>query len=874
MTDMYNKDYANDILRKLKQKIISENPDAIDALDAFADEEPAAAGETVIEEIDFFEAEEREEQEEQDPPPVTEEEETTAPIDVFSSQENPDEEEIEASFEEVKEDAFDLLQDFDGFQDMEESEEREQDAFGEVEEPEEEQEEEFWEAEREEDIEEEEWEDEDDIAPWDVLPEREESFSSAPSDEIADDLVEDVTEEIPAVSVEDIPSDGEENAEEVIETEVISFEEIPQDPQKEQEPAFDDDNFSPIVFSKKQRKLVDDPEGAVVVQTGEEQTDMLKRPLPRGQKIARSFFVNKEDSPEKGDENRGNIAITAWRSLSHHTRWTFGLMVIMAAFTLFIGLLECIPALRGLIFPFEVEENINRGAMLLDGGCLAVCLLLYLPAIIQSVKRLRDGIFDGEFCTAALALFAMVYQVLCGALHREWFFICFPFAFLLTLSQLGRFFMALAVQNNAEICLNSHLGTTAVLRRASDMPEVKAALADSEFTHHMVMSTAKFTDTNAFLTRLEKEHISSRYNWISMAGGILMGVIAMIFAYVYGSSHAIGSGLAVLCATFPLSIYLVHHWSFYRLSRELKNANMTVAGESAVYEVANADVVCLRDADAFPSSHVKLGQIKLCEDKRLDLLFVRLRALFATLGGPLNGIFSVSGDEVDRPISVNVTEITDDGITAIVDGETLSVGKGSYMAQKGIAFMYDADDETVIRNLDSPIMFVATGGVSSAKLYLRYKISEAFESYVRRLNRAGIGMIVRTCDPFITAEMIDRLSCLEKGSVGVVRSTAGGKIATDALTGAVVGYGTKPQTIYQTRFLFSAYRRMQQSLPWLSLVSIPLFGVLCALSVAAGAVTLPLMVVLYQIIGAIPALCIIEAVLRKYTMGDKRNNDK
>ena len=90
------------------------------------------------------------------------------------------------------------------------------------------------------------------------------------------------------------------------------------------------------------------------------------------------------------------------------------------------------------------------------------------------------------------------------------------------------------------------------------------------------------------------------------------------------------------------------------------------------------------------------------------------------------------------------------------------------------------------------------------------------------------------------------------------------------LSGGLIGYGTKPQTLYESRFLFSAYRRMQKSLPWVSMASIPLCGVLCALSAAAGAVALPLMAILYSILGALPALFVIEAVLRKYNMGDKK----
>ena len=870
MADMYNKDYANDILRKLKQKIISENPEAVDALDAFAEEGAGEeSGETIIEEVSLFDIEpEDEEDSEQEAGNLPEEDQA------------PEEEEDSLQEEMQSSPAVDIFdEEEDGFEDEDES-----------------QEDMIWETvpdadedapEVEDDSPVAEQERDDDIAPWDITPtfeeeqtkEEQESLpvpeetpkkpkskgrkKKSPQKELPEE--EPIEEDLPAL-----------RQEEILEESVVDLplEEAP-GAEEDAEASIEDQSVPSFVLAKKKRKIADDPEESVLVQKSEKQIDVLKRPLPRGQKVTRSSFFYQEkigSSPE--EEDKSNNSITAWRSLVGRAGWTLAALVVMVVLTLFSAALECIPGVKSIIFHVSSTETLNQLAMLLDSGCLLIGLLLFLPAIIQSVKRIRDGVFDGELATAAVAFLAFVYQLVSALVGGELFFVCFPFLFLVTASQFGRLCMAVALRNSAEICLNSHLGTTAVLRRASDLPEVQEALAESSAEHHVVMSTAKFDNPDAFLARLEKEYISSRYNWISLLGIAIVGIIAFAFAYIYQSPHALGNGLAVLGAAFPLSLFVVHHWSFFRLSRELRAVNMTVAGEAAVHELANADVVCLRDVDAFPPAQIKLTNIKLCDDKRLDLLFLRLNALFATLGGPLNGLFTVSGKNVTRPVQVSITEINPDGITAMVDGDCLVVGKGAYMAQKGIAFMYDARDEYHFRCVDAPIMFVATNGVSSAKVYLKYRMSEAFENYVRRLSRLGISVVIRTADPFITPRMIDHLSCLEKGTAGVVRSTVEAKIVKDALSSGLIGYSVKPQELYKTRFLFSAYRRMQKYLPWLSLAGIPLCGVLCALSVAAGSITLPLMIVLYQLLGTIPALCIVEAVLRKYNMGDKHHNDK
>lgn len=854
MADMYNKDYADDILRKLKQKIIEENPDAVDTLDAFADEAPPTdQGEEPEDgqDIDF----DGDNQEDED---IEDEDGESTPIDVMDG-------ELE----------------FDGFDEEDESD------FA---------------------------EDSEDIAPWDVV----QTDTQEPTDDtsvqeeaVAEEQSESVSQEevvftdgeesdnAPFVSVLDVPQDkAEESEQDLIEqpasekTESTTVEDIPSeesiamletDAEEEQQAAEQAQDASPeedilatFASLKRKPKILKDPEESVVVQNTDEQTDVLKRALPRGQKSVSSFFLHTKGTSEQNRDNaqeggNSNRSITAWRDLLRHSRYTFVALVLTALLTLFIGCVECVPALRKVLFSFA-DNGGDNAAMLMSCGCLFACLLAFVPAGIQSVKRLSNGVADTEFVTACVAVLALLYQLIQGLVGKNSVFICFPFAFLLTCCQASRLFMCLAAQNSAEICLNSRNGTTAVLRRVSDLPDVKEAVTESEFDHHVVMSTAKLKDTNPFLARLEKEHISSRYNWISVVGAVAIGIISAVFSGIYQSPSPLGKGLAVLASAFPLSIYLIHNWSFYRLSKELKNAKMTVAGESAVHELANADVLCLKDVDAFPTENIKLTHIKLCEDKRFDMIFLRLNALFGVLGGPLNGLFSVSGEHLDGHLSVEMEDITPDGISARINGESILVGKGAYMVQKGVSFMYDAEDEILLQNPETPIMFVSCGGVSSAKIYLRYKMSETFESYVRHLSRMGISVILRTADPNISAQMIDRLSCLEKGSVGVVRTGIGVKTQTDALSEGIVGYGTKPQALYQTRFLFAAYGRMQQSLPWVSLAGIPLCGALCAISVAAGAVALPLMVVLYQLLGFIPTLCIIEAVLRKYTIGDNKND--
>ena len=424
---------------------------------------------------------------------------------------------------------------------------------------------------------------------------------------------------------------------------------------------------------------------------------------------------------------------------------------------------------------------------------------------------------------------------------------------------------------SAEILLASQGGTTAVLRRCTDMPEVAASLAASKQTYEKVLSTARFSNREEFFARLRNVYVSSRANLVGFIMSFVCGLAVAVFLACNGHSDYVGVGLVSVCAAFPSSLISLHTWAYLRLQSQLYHKRMVGAGEHIVHELADADVLCYTDIDAFPTSESRIRKIKVCGEKRLDKLFEHLSALFATLGGPLNGLFSVSGDYVRLDVPVEIKQITEEGISAVVNDERILVGRGSYMQQHGITFYYDAEDEQQLRNPDTPIMFVACEGLGAAKLYLSYGMNEQFEAYIQHLSKLGVGVVLRTADPNVTYRMIDRVSCLEQGSVGIVRSKI--TVAEEAKTksNGLVGYNVTPKELYASKFLFASYRRMQQLLPILSSAMIPFCSILCGLAATARVGSLGWLAVMCQFLTLTPTLLIIESVLRKFQLGDTSN---
>jgi hypothetical protein len=107
----------------------------------------------------------------------------------------------------------------------------------------------------------------------------------------------------------------------------------------------------------------------------------------------------------------------------------------------------------------------------------------------------------------------------------------------------------------------------------------------------------------------------------------------------------------------------------------------------------------------------------------------------------------------------------------VVDGRRIYVGNGDFMLKKNVRMYYDAEDEQILANGKTSILYAAEDGQLSAKFYIRYRINEEFEREVERLAANHIRVLIRTFDPNIRYALIDKISYIGKYDLRVVRKT-------------------------------------------------------------------------------------------------------
>lgn len=275
-----------------------------------------------------------------------------------------------------------------------------------------------------------------------------------------------------------------------------------------------------------------------------------------------------------------------------------------------------------------------------------------------------------------------------------------------------------------------------------------------------------------------------------------IGIVAGVVAYFLSWSFLVA--VSVLCFVMligcPAFSIISSKVSYFYSQRAALLTDSTAIGEEAYEKFAAADVFTFDDTDIFGQDDVNLKRFMLYGDRgNMDKVMRHMCALFAAVGGPLDGMFSeIIDNRVRHKTATNVI-IEDDGICGDVAGHRICVGSQDYMHRNGIAIPSAAVGRDSGMSLDTiKVMYAAEDGEVNAKFYIRYSFSEEFTMIIPSLRDAGITPLVYTRDPNISAELLATLTA-GIGNMRVVKlyNVAGEQSVEGRAEARMITYGDK-----------------------------------------------------------------------------------
>ena len=250
-------------------------------------------------------------------------------------------------------------------------------------------------------------------------------------------------------------------------------------------------------------------------------------------------------------------------------------------------------------------------------------------------------------------------------------------------------------------------------------------------------------------------------------------VLIAVFARIGGSTgkDAITAAYLAFVAGVPLSMFFTYSYPFYKANREAYDCDSTIVGECSLDEYAGASIVSFDDKNVFPSYSVKVQNIKIYNNNRIDRVLYYAASSFSAAGGPLADVFELATVEMGRSEDVEIHAAEAGYLETVVDGRRILFGRSDILTELGYDIPLETVEEDSYVQGDLSILYMLRDGDLIAKMYVRYVMDPDFEFILRQFARGGTCVCVKTLDPNIDEEMIFSKVRGKKYPLKIVRNT-------------------------------------------------------------------------------------------------------
>lgn len=226
---------------------------------------------------------------------------------------------------------------------------------------------------------------------------------------------------------------------------------------------------------------------------------------------------------------------------------------------------------------------------------------------------------------------------------------------------------------------------------------------------------------------------------------------------------------AVVCVASPITATLYANYPLLRAQRSLSKEGAQLTGFDAVDAFSTVNGITVDASELFPNDNVLLHNIKMFEKRRIDEAILDASSALCSFDGTIKNVFMkiIQGK---MEILKNVENLVYEegmGLSAWVDGKRVLIGNSALMRHHEI-YTPSGDYEAKYRAGGRDLIYLSNSGELTAMFVISYRPDPQIAEALYELEKKGIGLIVRSTDPNLTAEKIAQVYDLPVEMIHVI----------------------------------------------------------------------------------------------------------
>ena len=683
----------------------------------------------------------------------------------------------------------------------------------------------------------------------------------------ADDTTAEITEENPAENAADtsaeVTEEVEKTAEETEEPAKVEepsenpdelnreIEEVSSDAEKEDE----NDEFDPTDINLMVAFGLDNKDNKKAKEFGDRLEAKQHSRESHKVKLDHPEFVDKTQIPKIRKEFRDK-KISLW------VRFT-----VCTVLTVLLMIFENIPLITKLFTGTEQQFAGVFDPAVYPVVYIMVSLQLMLLACFCAVDEITAGvknIFRGtptpSSMTALLTLGGIVYSAVLAVTvvsPNE------PVMFNFVTAVSAMLTLICAMYNNKRESMNfaviANRKPKHIVRRLPDEESEGEARAFAESEDACdVMKIEKTDFIDGFFARLSRPDPSTGvFMTFAMSASVAIAVLFGIFVNLRGGDNTsvcrvVYSAMLMLA---PLSAYVTFSYPMYRANIAAKEYDSAIIGDASLEEYSNASIISFDDKNVFPSYSVKVQNMRIYNNARIDRVLYYAASVFAYAGGPLQDVFEVATKDMGVSQNVKIFDTEAGFLATQVDGVNIIFGSSRNLQSLGLEIPEGALRDDVDLSDELSIMYMFRENKLVAKMYIKYVMDSDIDLILKQFSGSGLYVCVRTFDPNIDEAMIAKKAGMKKMPLKIVRYSSADEVGRyeEKVDSGLVTCGS-PKSLLQVITYCGKVLHTKKTDIALGVLSVMIGAAILVLLLLADSLSVlsSLLIVLYQLVWLIP----------------------
>lgn len=346
-------------------------------------------------------------------------------------------------------------------------------------------------------------------------------------------------------------------------------------------------------------------------------------------------------------------------------------------------------------------------------------------------------------------------------------------AFTLFASQLGKLQIIVRVIDNFDFIISE--GDKYCLENIAnkiDAQIISRGILDDE---NPIIKTSVKTDfpTNFMEISCKTDPGDRLVRVLAPISWIISGIVLAFVGLTQGINTGINACVCALAVSTPATLLFMMNSLLTDLSEQLEKYSSRVCGFDGVNMAIATDAMVLEASSLFGKQSCDIYGIKVFNNTKVDDAIIYAAAVITQTKSPLASAFDdvIIGKQSILPKVENVVYEDSMGTSAWVYKRRVLVGNRNLLIHHGIEVPTEAfEKKHTTKNRKA--LYLAVNGKIMAMFVVSYSADPDLKRELKKLEKSGITLIVKSSDPNINEESLTKLFALPKGFIRVMNYSA------------------------------------------------------------------------------------------------------